>query len=528
MPRLPNLGQMPPRLLIAWMVGGAAALALLAGAWMWSQTPDYRTLYTNVSDRDGAAIVAALQQMNVPYKLAEHGGAILVPATHVHEVRLRLAGQGLPRGSAVGFELMENARLGTSQFLEQVNYQRALEGELARSVQSLASVAAARVHLALSRSTSFVRETQKPSASVLVNLHPGRTLEPSQVSAITHLVSSSVPGLPPQNVTVVDQAGRLLSSPGGADDLEPGQLKYVQELEQSYAQRIEAILAPVVGAANVRAQVTADVDFSRVERAEETYRPNQGANSEPAVRTQHLVESTDGGGSIAAGIPGALSNQPPGPSSAPIDGKAAPQAAAAGVASGSRRKESSVAYELDRTIRHVRQPVGTLRRVSAAVVINYRKEALPGGKSEMKPLPEAQMAQITSLVKEAIGFSEARGDTVNVANTRFVEPEQETLPPVPLWRQPETLVLAKEIGKHLLIAGVILFLFLSVLRPLLKRLSQPLAPALAAPADAQGAALAAPRPATSFEENLDMARQLARQEPKLVANVVKNWVSGDE
>ena len=515
----------------------AAVIALVAGAWMWSQAPDYRVLYTNVSDRDGGAIIAALQQMNVPYKFAEGGGAILVPGTHVHEVRLRLASQGLPKGSLAGFELMENQKLGSSQFLEQVNYQRALEGELARSIQSLSAVQNARVHLAISKPSVFVREQQKPSASVLLNLFPGRSLDPAQVSAIVHLISSSVPDLPVKNVTVVDQGGSLLSTPGNAmanAQLDASQLKYVQELEQNYIKRIEAILTPITGTNNVRAQVTADVDFSQVERAEEIYKPNQQASEAAAVRSQQSTESASGGPQAPGGVPGALSNQPPAQASAPIT--AAPAAAgnpAAGVtgnaaaAASNTRKESTVNYEVDKTIRHIRQPVGGIKRLSVAVVVNYRKQTDTKGKSTHEPLAAEEIAKINDLVKEAMGYNKDRGDTLSVANSPFSVSEKEVIPGVPFWKQPATFELAKEVGKHLLIAAIVLYLLLGVLRPFLAKLAQH----RAVPVDVleHDAAAAARRTGiASYEQNLQVAKELAAKEPMIVANVVKDWVSGDE
>lgn len=306
--RFPAISQLFAPQHLGTLLTAAAIIALAVGAWLWSQTPDYRVLYTNVSDHDGGDIVAALQQMNVPYRFAEGGGAILVPATHVHEARLRLASQGLPKGSLVGFELMENPKLGASQFLEQVNYQRALEGELARTIQSLSAVAGARVHLALTKPSVFVREQQKPSASVLLNLQPGRTLDALQVSAIVHLVSASVPDLPMKNVALIDQNGNLLTAePTGqnANALDATQLKYLHELETTYAQRIESILTPITGADNVRAQVTADVDFSQSERAEEIYKPNQNP-TDAAVRSQQTSESNSPTPTTAGGVPGAL------------------------------------------------------------------------------------------------------------------------------------------------------------------------------------------------------------------------------
>ncbi len=277
----------------------SAIIALAVAGWMWNQAPDYKVLFSNISDRDGGAIVATLQQMNVPYKFAEGGGAILVPASQVHDVRLKLASQGLPKGGLVGFELMENQKFGTSQFLEQVNFQRALEGELARSIQSLAAVSGARVHLAMPKQSVFMREQQKPSASVMVNLYAGRTLDSQQVSAIMHLVSSSVPNLPLKNVTVVDQHGNLLSKTDESNvntGLDPNQLKYVQALEQSYIKRIEAILSPIVGQENVRAQVAADMDFAQSEQTDEIYKPNQDP-VDSAVRSQQTSESASRSGS---------------------------------------------------------------------------------------------------------------------------------------------------------------------------------------------------------------------------------------
>ncbi len=539
--RITVLAQLPNQQKLMLMVVAAMLIALLGGAWMWSQAPDYRVLYPNVTDRDGGAIIAALQQMNVPYKFADGGGAILVPAEKVYEMRLRLASQGLPKGNINGFELMENTKLGSSQFLEQVNYQRALEGELARSIQSLQSVQGARVHLAISKPSVFVRDQQKPSASVLLNLHPGRMLEPAQVSAVVHLVSSSVPDLPVKNVTVVDQNGNLLSSSAGAGGatstagLDAGQLKYLRELEQSYTNRIEAILAPIVGASNVRAQVTADVDFSLVERAEEIYKPN-ATPTDAVVRSQQTSESTSASALAAAGVPGALSNQPPPPASAPLTAPgpnaAAPAAgtpAAAPAPAGNARKDSTINYEVDKTVRHIRQPVGSIKRVSVAVVVNHRKERDAAGKSSTKALTPEELSQITDLVKETMGYNKERGDTLNVVNSPFSVTAPEAIPDVPFWKKPETALLAKEAGKHLLIAALLLSLVFGIVRPMLRNLAQVRQAAPVSPEAAQPY-----RPGVSnqqivnHEQQLLSAKQLAQQEPKLVANVVKSWMSGNE
>ncbi len=513
------------------MVGLAAAIALLAGLWMWSQTPDYRVLFSNLSDRDGGTILESLQKMNVPYKIAEGGGSILVPANQVYDVRLRLASQGLPRGGGVGFELMENEKLGTSQFLEQVNYQRALEGELARSIQSLSAVQAARVHLAIPQPSVFVREQQKPSASVVLGLYPGRVLDPGQVNGIVHLVASSVPDLSAQNVTIVDQSGNMLSpldrgmTIGGLDS---GQLRYLHQVEHSYARRIESILSPITGESNVRAQVTADLDFAQTEQTAEIYKPNT-TPADATMRSQQSVETIGSGGQPATGVPGALSNQPPGAASAPLTAAsgAAVQGTAGGAPGAEVHKESTINYEVDKTIRHVRQPVGTVKRLSVAVVVNFKRVAGKNGKVSYKPWSSQEIEQINNLVKEAMGYNPQRGDSLKVVNA-FFTPGIAEAEVAPAWKAPENIALVKDILKNLLIVGVALFLVFSILRPLLRELAPVrLEPSLesgggAPPETAEEDV--AKLLAAGYQENLKVAKELAKREPMIVANVVKEWV----
>ncbi|MFH1496158.1 MAG: flagellar basal-body MS-ring/collar protein FliF [Pseudomonadota bacterium] len=531
-----GLGHLSNQQKLGLMFAVAAIIALLSGSWMWSQTPDYRVLYSNLSDRDGGTIISSLQQMNIPYKMAEGGGAILVPSNEVYEVRLRLASQGLPKGSVVGFELMDGQKLGMSEFLERVNYQRALEGEITRSIQSLSAVQGARVHLAIPRPSVFIREQQKPSASVLLSLYPGRNLDAAQVSGIAHLISSSVPDLPVKNVTVVDQGGNLLTGAGdGAGKqagLDPTQLDYLHQVELSYVKRIESILMPILGVGNVKAQVAADLDFSMVEQTAETYKPNPVPN-EAAIRSQQMSETNGDAGKQASGVPGALSNQPPGAASAPITAAAAPGAGGgAGTATGGGNvhKESTVNFEVDKTIQHVRQPVGGVKRLSVAVVVNHRKDA----KGANKPLSSAELSQVQNLVKEAMGFNQARGDTLNVVNAAFTESEAEEIPAVPLWKEPGNMALVKEVGKNLLIAALLFYLVFGVIRPILRDLARPHEHAgehaglsgedgeETAEISPEAAAKAAQ--AAGYEENLKAAKELAKQDPRVVASVVKDWV----
>ncbi|MBB4224015.1 flagellar basal-body MS-ring/collar protein FliF [Variovorax guangxiensis] len=569
---LPQSGNGQPALLdrlraqprLPLIIGGAALVAAAAAFMLWSRGPEYKVLYTNVSDRDGGAIIASLQQMNVPYKFAEGGGAILIAGDKVAETRLKLAAQGLPKAGGVGFELMDNQKFGTSQFAEQVNYQRGLEGELARSIESIGAIESARVHLALPKPSLFVREQKKPSASVVLALARGRSIDEGQVSAIVHMVSSSVPDLDAKSVTVVDQRGNLLSSARGADrGLDVSQLKYAQEIEQGYIRRIEAILQPIVGANNVRAQVAADIDFSVVEHTDEKYKPNQDP-AQAAVRSQQSSESAQHGGGQPGGVPGALSNQPPVNPTAPITGPRAPNApgtppapgtpgapgapgtatastTAAPTGPSSSRKDTTTNYELDRTIRHVQQAAGGVKRLSVAVVVNNRDAVDAAGKTASRALTPAELEQIRNLAKEAMGFSQERGDSLNVVNSAFArDADNAPAPEVPFWRDRENLDLARIAGQYLLYALLALFAWFAVLRPLMrKHLAPPPAPA-AAEAPAVVAAAAPDENTPSAEESLrereanrrkadmEYAHQTADKDPKVVAALIQHWMNNDE
>jgi flagellar M-ring protein FliF len=514
------------------LAGGVAALAaIIAASLMWSRTPDYKVLFANLEDRDGGAVIASLSQLNIPYKFAEGGGAILVPANQVHDARLKLASQGLPKGGTVGFELMESQKFGVTQFQERLNFQRGLEGELARSIQSLSAVQSARVHLALPVQSGFLRDQQKPSASVLLTLHPSRGLDRSHVAGIVHLVASSVPDLSPQNVSVIDQNGSLLSGQGdGANNgLDPAQLGHIRTIESNYMRRIIDLVEPIVGRGNVRAQVAADVDFTQSESTAEEYRPNQGKESTAAVRSQQLSEGSakDGAAATAQGVPGALSNQPPLPTSAPVNGasQSLQAAAAANAAAGapvSSRRDAVTNFEVDKTVKVVRNATGSIKRLTAAVVLNYRKNVSKTGKITMTPLSEKEMENITSLIKEAIGVSKDRGDSVNVMNAAFTE-EELPKPPVelPIWKQPENIEMAKEAGKHagLLLLGLITIF--GVIRPAIKAIPVPVNRGSLNEMVRNDVSLPALERQAAPAEVLKMARD----DPTTTANVVRSWVS---
>lgn len=546
-PLNPSLGQRFAALnqgqMLRLALGVALFVVIAVVGLMMGRQAEWRVLYANLSDKDGGAIIAQLSQMNVPYKHAEGGHAILVPADKVHDTRLRLASQGLPKGSVAGFELMEANRFGVTQFQERVSFQRGLEGELTRSIQAMSSVQSARVHLALPNQNGFFREQQKPSASVLLSLSPGRPLDRSQIAGIVHLVASSVPEMKPDAVSVLDDTGKLLSQPvNGPDGVVGGvdaqQLQYVQQLEALYRQRIIDILEPVVGRQNVKAQVTAEVDFSQTEQTSETHKPNQTPDS-GSIRSQQLLESTNPGPAGPSGVPGATSNQPPGPTTAPVNGPAqalAPGAAASAPAVPvSTRRESIINYEVDKTVKVVRAGSGVVKRLSAAVVVNHKTETDAKGKTTTVPLSEQQIERMTALVRETIGFSQERGDSVNLMNAPFAQ-EKVALSEVSLWKQPEVQELARSFAwplGTLLLAVLVLF---GVIRPALKSLGTPTQrrpqldamlseepdrPQLAAPVRDESAG------PTPGELALQDARKLTRDNPAAVAGIVKGWINGE-
>ena len=538
----------------------AGILALILILWLWNKEPDYKVLFANYTDKDGGAITAALDQMQVKYKLAEGGQAILVPAEQVHNVRLRLAQQGLPKGGNVGFEVMENQKLGVSQFLEQVNYQRALEGELARSIQSIGAVESARVHLALPKPSVFVRDQQKPTASVILQLHANRMIDPAQVSAIVHLVASSVPELSPANVTVVDQAGNLVSdinkngnAANNAKNLDASQLKYVQEMQKQVIKQVESIITPIVGEGNVRAEAVADVDFSAIEQAAETYKPNSPPAAS-AIRSQQSSETSGNANANPGGIPGALSNQPPGVATAPLTttppGAAGapgqPGTGAATAAAGPSHKESTTNYEVDKTVRYEQKAMAGLKRMTVGVVVNYRRTIDKNGKVVVKPLSADEMAKINSLVKEAMGYNQDRGDSVSVANAPFDGVDREPEAPLEWWRDPANLPLAKELAKFLITALILLYILLRIVRPMMrpvfKKIDQinepepepepepivePLGPT---PEEllAEEIAKMEENTARTYRDNLALAKKLAAEDPRIVANVIKEWIGNND
>ncbi|MFG6448182.1 flagellar basal-body MS-ring/collar protein FliF [Roseateles sp. BYS180W] len=554
-----RLAALPARAKLSLGLGVAALVAVLAALTMWSSQGEFRPVFSGLSDKDGGAIIAQLNQMNVPYR-HEAGGTILVPAAQVYDLRMKLASAGLPKGSTVGFELLDKTSIGQTQFNERLNFQRALEGELTRTITAMADVADARVHLAMPQQNGFFREQQKPSASVMLTLRGGRTLDRNQIAGIVHLVSASVPELNPKAVSILDQTGALISSnPDQASGLDQQQLVYKQQIEANLNKRLAELLEPMVGRENMRTTVTADVDFSQVESTAEEFRPNQGPNTQSAVRSSQSSESVNANPALPTGVPGAATNQPPVPATAPINGASAPLQGAGGTDGGSNsRRENVTNFELDKTVRVVRNATGTVRRVNAAVVVNHRQVTDPKGKTSTEPLPQAELDRITDLVKQAVGFDDKRGDSVKVVSAPFVLDKSEPSA-TPLWQQPWVLDFARSAVVPLALVLVALIAVFGMVRPALRAAYPPPTaaeggaggeggttaitplnavvddpqalpgglPALPGAGGSGGGGLPALEPPAN-QEKLERARMLARENPLAVANIVKAWVNGEE
>lgn len=541
---------------IALLAGLAALVALLTATLMWSTKVGYEVLYTNLSQADGGSVIAQLQKLNVPYRITDGGAVIQVPGDQVYATRMKLAAQGLPKGAGVGFEVLENEPMGTSQFVEQINYQRALQGSLARTIESLSAVESATVHLAIPKPSVFLSEEEKPSASVLLKLYPGRVLSAAQVAGIVHLVSSGVAGLSDKNVNVVDQDGKLLTvgeqDPSG---IEPTQLAYRTTVEQQYRKQIESILTPLVGSDGVRVAVSADIDFGKTETSSVTY--GQGH----LLSQQTQATTSTGNANLPAGVPGALSNQPPGGVTAPFTvGSASapltPQQFAQitpslkTLAPTSASSSATNNFDLDKTVSQTQAAVGAVKRVSVAVLVDDQ----PGVGKSAKPraMSAQQLAQIRQLVQNAIGFDAKRGDQVSVVNMPFSSRGAAEQPALPWWRSPLVLDAVRQGAPYVVALLLGLFLYRSV-RRIIGASASPQASGGAGTAEGEGeveggaahgeagagpAGGASPggeaggelapdvvRLSNSFENDAAVARELVKQDPRRAAQVVKEWLA---
>lgn len=531
---LQNISEYPLLRQLGLMVGLAASVALGVAIVFWSQSPDYTTLYAELPDTELSQVADALKQSQIKYKIS--AGNIMVPANDIEKARMQLAAQGLPNIRPQGFDILnEDQAFGTSQFIQAARYQHALEQELSRSISALRSVKSARVHLAIPKESVFVRNRKKASASVIANLYSGHRMTDDQISAIAYMVASSVPNLQVEEVTVVDQMGRLLTdSRDGERVLNSEQLEYTNRVEHNYIDRVNAILTPFLGSNGFKAQINADIDFTRIEKTSEVFNPDAAATRSK----QQLIERMSASGT--GGVPGALSNQPPGGSIAPeTTTNFATEGNEDGVSGAFKNKESTTQnFELDKTISHTQLASGSVKRLSIAVVIDDKKGTAEDGIITTTARTEDELKRITALVKEAVGFNAQRGDTVNIINAGFVSPAYiETLPDVPVWEQAWFAPLVKQS----LAALLVLYIIFGVIKPAFKSLSKPHKEIVGIEGEAGSGqtALAAgktgginaeetdalPQLPDDYEIQLDMARKLVVEDPKIAAQVVKNWLA---
>jgi flagellar M-ring protein FliF len=537
-----GLADIPGLKQVGLLAGVAAAIAAAIWLVLWSQGQNYTVLYGQLSERESGQVMDALTAAGIEFKL-NPSGAVSVPESKVQEARIRLASQGLPQSDSMGIEMIQkDSALGNSSMMESARYQSVLETELARTIIKVQGVQSARVHLALPKPSVFLRDAHKATASVMLQLYPGRRLEPGQVAAIVHLVASSVPELSANDVTLVDQAGSLLNSPDENAEAAASTRHFAQtrKIEESYQQRIIELLEPMLGPGRVRATVTADMDYTVTEETHENYDPQK-----TAVRSEQTSNEMRKGGDGAEGIPGALSNQPPGTSGAPaIPGGATPgnpaappaaagagQTAAVSTGPSSSAQRSTRNFEVDRTLSYVKQPVGTLKRLNVGVVLDDWQKVDAEGKVSTAPMSDTDIKRFTQLVKESIGLKDERGDQINVLNQAFKS--NAVIGPVdgpPLWQQPWLTQLAKQIVG----AALVLVVAFLVLRPLMKSLTKPAGRSGASGGEEiEGdrvslSGQAKPiKLAPSFEQQIAAARTLVGQDPRRAAQVVKDWVSAD-
>ena len=567
---LDNLADMTMLRQVGLMVGLAASVAIGFAVVLWSQQPDYRPLYGSLAGMDAKQVMETLTAADIAYSVEPNSGALLVKADDVSRARLKLAAAGVtPTDSNIGFEILDKDQgLGTSQFMEATRYRRGLEGELARTISSLSNVKGARVHLAIPKSSVFVRDERKPSASVLVELYGGRSLEPGQVLAIINLVATSVPELNKSQITIVDQKGNLLSDQAQNSELTMAgkQFDYSRRMESMLTQRVHNILQPVLGNDRYKAEVSADVDFSAVESTSEQFNPDQ-----PALRSEQSTNEQRTASSGPQGVPGALSNQPPSPASAP-------QQTGQGAASGTiqpgqplldangqqimdpatgqpmlapyptdKRSQSTRNFELDRSISHTKQQQGRVNRLSVAVVIDDKVNVNPAnGEINQVPWTTDQLARFTRLVQDAVGFDASRGDSVSVINVPFSTERAEVIADIPFYSQPWFW----DVLKQVLGVLFILVLVFGVLRPVLNNITGngrgKQVAGIGSDAELNGMggmdgelandrvslggpqSILLPSPSEGYDAQLNAIKSLVAEDPGRVAQVVKEWINADE
>ena len=546
--KLPFINQLKINRKMLLLIVGVIVIAISSISYLWLKDDNYGVLFSNLNDKDGGEIISQLDKLNIPYKFSSSGTTILIPQNQIYHTRLRIAQQGLPKGGAIGFELLDKESFGMSQFNEQINYQRALEGELSRTIAIISSVDDARVHLAMPKPSLFVRERKFPSASVALTLLPGRALSQGQIDAIIHLISSSVPELQADKVTIIDQKGNLLTGERYRDNnVNIAQLEYSERIENLVRERVEKIIIPILGQQNVKVQVNADIDFSRQESTSEIYDPNSDASNQTIRSKQQIENSQLASSNIIGGVPGALSNQPVPTPSAPIDGESDSKDKDDKQKMYHLQSNKTLNFEVNRQVIHSKIPEGRIRRLSVAVLVNYKfisadevasaneenseKEAV----EKWVKLDQEELTHIEALARQAMGFSDLRGDSLTVANLKFTDQIEDENAAMVFLQKHEVFDMLKVAIKYLIYILIIWFAWRKVLRSIWIKIQRQYlntdnrsSDGTMASEDKLDYKAHSKLQQKIFEDNMQQQqyiRKIVEKDPRVMALIIRGWMN---
>ena len=546
--KLPFINQLKINRKMLLLIVGVIVIAISSISYLWLKDDNYGVLFSNLNDKDGGEIISQLDKLNIPYKFSSSGTTILIPQNQIYHTRLRIAQQGLPKGGAIGFELLDKESFGMSQFNEQINYQRALEGELSRTIAIISSVDDARVHLAMPKPSLFVRERKFPSASVALTLLPGRALSQGQIDAIIHLISSSVPELQADKVTIIDQKGNLLTGERYRDsNVNIAQLEYSERIENLVRERVEKIIIPILGQQNVKVQVNADIDFSRQESTSEIYDPNSDASNQTIRSKQHIENSQLASSNIIGGVPGALSNQPVPTPSAPIDGENDSKDKDDKQKMYHLQSNKTLNFEVNRQVVHSKIPEGRIKRLSVAVLVNYKfisADEITSANEENSEqeavekwvkLDQEELTHIEALARQAMGFSDLRGDSLTVANLKFTDQIEDENAAIVFLQKHEVFDMLKVAIKYLIYILIIWFAWRKVLRSIWIKIQRQYlntdnrsSDGTMASEDKLDYKAHSKLQQKIFEDNMQQQqyiRKIVEKDPRVMALIIRGWMN---
>lgn len=546
--KLPFINQLKINRKMLLLIVGVIVIAISSITYLWLKDDNYGVLFSNLNDKDGGEIISQLDKLNIPYKFSSSGTTILIPQNQIYHTRLRIAQQGLPKGGAIGFELLDKESFGMSQFNEQINYQRALEGELSRTIAIISSVDDARVHLAMPKPSLFVRERKFPSASVALTLLPGRALSQGQIDAIIHLISSSVPELQADKVTIIDQKGNLLTGERYRDsNVNIAQLEYSERIENLIRERVEKIIIPILGQQNVKVQVNADIDFSRQESTSEIYDPNSDASNQTIRSKQQIENSQLASSNIIGGVPGALSNQPVPTPSAPIDGESDSKDKDDKQKMYHLQSNKTLNFEVNRQVIHSKIPEGRIKRLSVAVLVNYKfisADEITSANEENSEqeavekwvkLDQEELTHIEALARQAMGFSDLRGDSLTVANLKFTDQIEDENAAIVFLQKHEVFDMLKVAIKYLIYMLIIWFAWRKVLRSIWIKIQRQYlntdnrsSDGTMASEDKLDYKAHSKLQQKIFEDNMQQQqyiRKIVEKDPRVMALIIRGWMN---